>query len=89
MNPTALRIAVPAGLAIWSAVAGATLSSRWLWVAGVATTAAALEVYLALWRQDRDDELAAVVGGPLPDDIEIDWEQFDQFLQAWSEEGPR
>lgn len=87
MNPTALRIGIPAGLAIWSTVAGVTLSTRWLWVAGVAALAVAAEVYAVRRREAHNDELAAVIEGPLPD--EIDWTLLDRHLQAWSEEGPR
>lgn len=79
-----LLIAVPAGVAIYSTVLGLTLSARWLWVAGLAAVAVAAEVYAVRRRHARNDELAAVIGGPLPDEIDLEW--LELHKRPWSEE---
>lgn len=82
-------------LSVMVGVIGAAIdSAKWLWLPAGVTVVFVYEFVAALRREGhamaaeaRNDELAAVIGGPLPD--EIDWEQFEQRLQVWSEEGPR
>ena len=87
----ATLVSIPAG--IIGAVRG---SDAWVWLPiGVAAVfdyefvAALRREVDAMDREARNDELAAVIGGPLPDPDDIDLEWLELHRQRWSEKGPQ